>query len=203
MLDPLDALTPPPPWPQAETAVLEVTRDLIADGIPPAPLLLAYDGDHPIMTVLLRPFGGGELGDVLVEVLSLALPLGTDRVLLAVGGRAWSLDDPIPPVTDDVDLRASVLVIATAQPDGDGASLTTTLHPYSHDSGLESPYRPNDAPESPALAALRVLIASRRELALDGPDLRVAAQFARLLLLGHEVRLAPRAAAHLELATTV
>lgn len=202
MLDPMNETTCPPPWDDAANLLLSLEEEALATDVPPTPLLLAYAGDAAIATVRLRPFPSGGLLDALIEVLSLLLHLGVDRVALALPGRAWSLDDPIPPVSDEVDLRVPVVVLALADAHDGPCQLTTRIHPYRPAEGFDGPLAPDERPEAPALEALTLLLDNRGDLAVE-PDLRVAAQLARLLLRGHLVALEPGAAARLELATGV
>lgn len=201
MFDPTAPILPQPPWHEANDALLAAARAAIEAGLPPPPLLLAYEGDRPLATVVLRAFGSGELTDVLVETLALLLPLGTDRVALAIGGRAWSTADPIPPVTGDADLRQPVLIVTTADAHGMPCQLTTAMFPCDGTT-LQDPVTTDEPPQGASLAALAVLLDARDDLRVHGPDLRIAAQFARVMLLGHEVVLTPDTARRLELATT-
>lgn len=74
-------------------------------------MLLAHRGDEPLFLALLRLYGHGDHLDPLREALTLATPLGADRVAFCSTGRAWSMDDPVAPVCDDGDLRQRVIVV--------------------------------------------------------------------------------------------
>lgn len=187
-----------PAWAEARDTLLGAAGAALDLGLVPTPMLLAYEGDEPLATVLLRPFGSGELTNVLVETLALLLPIGADRLALTVPGRAWSTDDPIPPVTPEVDLRRPVVVLTSADAHRGPCQLESSLHPYTFgDEGWSwDDDVALDGLDAPATAALRILLGSRDELSSspDRLDLRVAAQFTRILLLGHDVLLAPTAA---------
>ena len=98
----------------------EATKDLLADAEVRG-VLAAFLGEDPVCLIFLRSWAQGQHVDAVIEALALAVQLGADRVAVALPGRAWSLDDPIPPVLDGIgDLRQRVLVIDEA----DG-----TVHP--------------------------------------------------------------------------
>jgi hypothetical protein len=186
----------------------DVTEHLLAlatldldDGRPPRPTLLGYAGDDPIALVGLRPFAPGQVATALAELLGLLLPLGADRVALGVPGRAWSLDDPIPPVVDDVDLRATVLTVLTADGHRDGPpDLDGWLVPYGREpDGSATWYDRVHAgpPEGPATEVLRGLVARRGRPLGARPTTESVLRFARCVLLGHTISLAPEVADHL------
>lgn len=183
-----------------EPMLLALLTDELELGRALAPMLFAFAGERPLGSVRLRPHDRGELTTALVEVLALLLPLGADRIVLALPGRASSLRDPIPPVTDDADLRQRVVVVVAADGHAGPCRLSTRLHPLAVDEqGRTSwlpPIDPGGPADAPALDALQVALDRRAEVAV--PDERngeLAAQLGRVLLLGHELTLAPPAAA--------
>jgi hypothetical protein len=195
-------------WDQAEGELLGIAGVDVQLGVPPRSTLAAYRGDEPVALTELRPFAPGEIVDALVEVLALLLPLGADRVALAAPARAWSLDDPAAGEVAGFDLRPSVVLVTTvdgherATPD-----LRNSLHPYGVDDHggagwLPTPL-PDDlgAPEGPVAAALSCLVGGREALTAQLDEQAIVLQFARCLLKGHAVVLAPPFAAQLELAT--
>jgi hypothetical protein len=181
-----------------EQVLLELTRtDLELDGRA-QPHLLAFAGERVVAVVGVRPFGPGEALQALVELLSLLLPLDVDRVAVSLPGRAWSLADPIVPVSDDVDLRTPVLLIIVADghlPDRPTA-VSSTLHPFDWAGEhweLGAPFRGDGPGDGEVHRALAVLLSERHELA-DGADaMLLAAQLGRVLLLGHDLVLEPGA----------
>lgn len=182
----------------AECVLLELTRTDLEHQGRAQPHLLAFAGDRIVALVGVRPFEPGEALQALVEVLSLLLPLDVDRLALSLPGRAWSLEDPIPPVSDDVDLRTPVLLVVVADGHDPDRSVTvsSTLHPFRwQDEGwaLDEPYRADDPAEGEVHRALQVLLAQREELAASADALLLAAQLGRVLLLGHDLVLEPGA----------
>ena len=75
------------------------------------PVLVAFRGDQERLVAWLRPFPKGGYRRPIEELVALAVPLGADRYAAMFGGRAWSVDDPVPPVTADGDLRQRVVSI--------------------------------------------------------------------------------------------
>jgi hypothetical protein len=192
-------------WCDDTVRLLQLAANDLADGLPPRPTLTAYAGEQPLAIVGLRPFGPGELLGPLVELAALLLPLGADRFGLAVPGRAWSLDDPVPPVLDEVDLRRTVLTVLQIDGHGTDAPRTDgTLHPYEVDASGQVVFDTAIGvgwPEGPATDGLLTLVRGRHEVTAAWPQATVV-QFARCLLRGHHVVLAPPVAEHLEALTT-
>lgn len=190
-----------PCWDDVTDHLLALATIDLEDGLPPRPSLLAYEGERLVALVGLRPFGAGEVATALAELLGLLLPLGVDRIALAVPGRAWSLDDPVPPVVDDVDLRRTVLTVLTADRRAGDPRLDAWLFPY--EPGADGAPLWHDGchlgpPEGPATEVLRGLLrrfrASRRG---DRPTTESVLRFARCVLHGHALQLAPELVEHL------
>lgn len=162
------------------------------DAPDPRPHLVGFAGDTALLLVGLRPFGPGEARGPLVEALALALPLGADRVSIALPGRAWSLDDPVPPVVPGADLRQRVLTQITVDAHGAGPPRTTTsLHPFSEstDDGAlvwDEVVHPGPV-EGWIPDALRTLLEHRGDAVLHATSEQLVAQAERLHDLGHEV----------------
>jgi hypothetical protein len=196
--DPVPDVLPPRSWTDAsETLLAFASDDLDAGGVP-LPMLLAFEGDEPHAMVTLRPFQPDDLLQALVEVLSLLLPTGADRLACSLPARG-----PAGP-EHELDVRHLLLVMA----DGHlGPCRTTlTLRPgVSTAQGWrwDDPLEELPSTETGLPAALSVLLDAREEL-VTGPssELRLAAQFGRVLLLGHELSVAPSLARRLELATS-
>lgn len=188
-------------------SVVEVGFD---DGLPPRATLIAGTGTEPVALVGLRPFGPGRIADPLVELFALLLPLDVDRVALAVPGRTWSLDDPTAGEVDGADLRATVVAVTTvdAHGRGDDPDVGSHVWRYGRDEGGALGWLPSDLPdelgpmEGPVVDTLVALLTRGRDLRWDRDPQQPAVQLARCLLRGHEVVLAPAAAARVE-ATTV
>lgn len=183
-----------------DTLLTEAADDLDAGGVPTA-TLHAYHGDHLLATVMLRPVESGGSVQALIEVLALLLPLGADRLALCLPGRAWPVDDPLPPVDAQLDLRQPVLVIGTIDGTRRPARATMSVHALHLD---DHGWRWTDTldaqvvDDAPVIDTARRLLDGRDVLDVaDDGDLRVAAQLGRVLLLGHLVALSPAAAARL------
>ncbi|MFO7959641.1 MAG: hypothetical protein R6U94_01690 [Nitriliruptoraceae bacterium] len=205
----MDLDTPPlRSWSDVETFLLDdATRDLSV-GVGPLPTLAAAIGDEVVALVTLRPFDDTGPVPALVEVLALLLPLGVDRVALRLTGRAWSTLDPIPPVGEDGDLRARVLVLVRADGRPRPCRISSQLHelqPEPTSQGWTLGAAITDAEEQPAaplLEALGILLDRRDELQEDMTSATLVAQLGRILLLGHELALAPELAFQLTAAST-
>ena len=205
----MDLDTPPlTRWSDAEAFLLDdATRDL-AVGVGPLPVLVAAIDDEVVALGTLRPFDDGGPVPALVEVLALLLPLGVNRVALRLSGRAWSTLDPIPPVSDAGDLRARVLVLVQADGLSSPCRISCQLHelrpePASQGWTLGAAIVDAEAaPVAPLIEALDILLDRRDELEEDVTGAALVAQLGRILLLGHELALAPELAFRLTMAST-
>jgi len=195
----------------ASTTLLGLLLDDLDRGADPVPTLLAFAGDRALGFVGLRPFTEGELPQALIEVLALLLPLGADRLAFGACGRVWSTADPIVPVCDDGDLRQRAITITIA--DGHATpspTLSGSVHPFHVEAGELTLLPPVDAPatsaadEAPA-GSLPVLLSAAVSRGADLTDLAgpsdLVAQLGRVMLLGHQLMLAPEPAAHLTAAS--
>ncbi len=213
-LDPNDL-----PWDDVPAGLLGLVLDDLQQGREPVPTLLASLDDQPLAVVGLRPFLPGEATQALLEVLSLVVPLGADRLAFASVGRVWSKDDPIPPVCEEGDLRQRAVLIVLVEPGPEGVRLTTTLHPFDGEGAslvLHPPLDPEGLapdlgvagevadPEQPTGPVAHLLVGTldhRQELIDLARDEDLVGQLGRVLLLGHEVALAPDPAARLTAGT--
>lgn len=178
-------------------AVDQVHRFLAEGDAPdPRPQLLAFEAEELLAIVGLRPFSPGHHQGPLIEAMALVLPLGADRVSVALPARVWSLDDPVPPVTPDADLRQRVLTQVTV--DGHGharARVRTRLHPFAV-RGDSSPGLDWDEVVDPGPGegwvpeALATMVEARAEIGTGSLDER-RRQLVRLDELGHDVLLGP------------
>lgn len=191
---------PPRTWIDATPTLLAFASDDLDVGGAPLPMLLAFAGDELHAVVTLRPFGPDELLQALIEVLSLLLPLGADRLACSLPARGPGGSDPAQ------ELGARHLLLVTA--DGHHGPCRADLALYPGEPSAQgwrwgAPIVGLAQPEHSLPAALSVLLDARDEL-VTGPsrELRLAAQFGRVLLLGHELIVAPRLARRLELATS-
>lgn len=198
-------------WDDATSVLVALAADDLLQEREPVPTILAFSGDGPVASVGLRPFDPGEVGQALLEVLSLLVPLGADRLAFGAAGRVWSLDDPIPPVCPEGDLRQRAIVVALADANQGPCTLTTSVHPF-EGTGPELVLHPPVIPDDPTVddgkvedlagagpvAALLVGALEQREELIDlTRNHELVVQLGRVLLLGHDLALAPDAATHL------
>ena len=199
-------------WDDAVSTLVALAADDLLREYDPIPTIVAFSGDEPVAIVGLRPFETGDVGQALVEVLSLLVPLGADRLAFGGTGRIWSLDDPIVPVCEEGDLRQRAIVIALADAHDGPCRLATSVHPFEGtgaDLVLQPPIEVDgeglgDAMElGPAAAILVGALEQRTELFELTQPRELVAQLGRVLLLGHDLALAPDPAASLTAASSV
>lgn len=172
----------------------DLARSLVALdvdlGEEPRHRLAGFRGEDPLAVLDLRPFPPGGIHAPLVEAMAGLLALGADRFGTALPGRAWSMDDPVVPVTEEGDLRQRVLMLNTAQR---GHHVRTWLRPFDlHDGELtwQDPVLEDSGCEGWVPHALQVAVDAAWE---PEPD-AAADQFARCRSLGHHIMLAPAGA---------
>lgn len=179
-------------WEDIEQFLLdEAARDL-ADGVPARPCIAAFRGAKPLMLAFLRPHAKGAYLDPMIEVLTIAAGLGADRLMASFSGRAWSWDDPIPPVLPGVgDLRQPVVTVHRV--DGSGPDLSTRdlIIPYSVEDGrvVWGERLDQESAEGVIPQLLRVMVERGAELMATDDD--IAVQVLRCDRLGHLVGLGP------------
>lgn len=175
-------------WSETEQFLVDLADADLADTGEVQPCLVAYRGQQPLFTAWVRSFAKGEYAGPVTELLALAGGMGADRLALAIAGRAWSWEDPIPPVVDGVgDLRQRVLSILMV--DGSGHPLVedAVLCPFevARDKVHWAPRMRPGPSEGWLQQALRVCVEARGELQDSARD--VADQALRCLRLGHEI----------------
>jgi hypothetical protein len=196
-------------WDEVEVDLrVEATLALDGGGAP-RPVLAAFRGPEPLGVAALRPFAHDGLLAALVEVMALLLPLGADRVALALAGRPQPRPGgAVGIVLSDADLgadRGELALLATSvEARGSGpCRLRSRLHPLVREEGRWH-WRPDDATDLDAhrcevTSALATLVEGRGVLADEDPAAgRLHHQLARCLLRGHRMALAPGVAARLE-----
>jgi hypothetical protein len=186
---------PVPDWPGVARALQDAaTLDLDA-GAAPLPTLFAFIGDEPQAMVTLRPVGPEELLQAFIEILALFLPLGVDRVAYSLATRCGDFA---------ADVR-HLLVVRTDAHDG-GCETRVEVVPGVLRGGAWRWGPPADAEtgaDGGLVTAIAFLLEHRTELEpADEAGPRVAAQFGRVLLLGHELALSPDLARRLTAVTT-
>ncbi len=189
-------------WDLVEPSLLALASADLDAGRPPAPTLIAFAGDEPQAVAALRPFGPGELVPALVELLALFLPLGSDRLALSLPGHAWPLDECAAAAEPTgADPRVRVVAVSLADGRVRPARLVASLHAYRVDadgwSWGERLAPPESSPEGEIPQTLTAILDARDDLTVPRP-LELVAQLGRVLLLGHELALAPEASVRLE-----
>jgi len=193
---------PPVRWDDVPEVLRTYAHDELTAANGTGLFVAAAAGDEPLLLASSRPYAQGEHHQVVVELASLALGFGADRIAVAVTGRAWSTEDPIAPVAGDVDLRQRVLAVTTA--DGHEratAQVRGVLFPFElDDDGVSwGDPLPADDGQGWMLSALAVVVTETASF-VDRPD-DLAAQFQRCDALGHVLDLSPRAVVRLLAAT--
>jgi hypothetical protein len=178
-------------WEDVERFLRDSAEEDLTNRGEVASCFVAFRGEDPLLLAYLRPFPKGGYADPIIEVAALAAPLGADRMAVAMGARAWSLDDPIAPVAPEGDLRQRVVVVHGVDGAGGAPRPFGTIWPYSEEGGAVGwgpPLRSDDA-EGWIPAALATMVGAARRIDVTAEDL--ARQAARCLWLGHDLRLAP------------
>jgi hypothetical protein len=191
-------------WDEVPDTLLALAACDLDEGGPVQPRLAAHRGDDALAIATLRLFERGRILDPVIELLALFVPLGADRICVALPCRVWSLLDPIPPVLEEegIDLRQHAMMVAAVDGGGDGpCDVRVAVHPFTRhedgDWGWEVPLAPDEAPEAPLLCALETILDARGELGFDRSQLQ--SQLERVLLLGHGLALGPAAVRELPL----
>lgn len=187
-------------WSEVSAFLLQEAAADLADRGDIRPCLVAFAGEEPLFVAFLRSFDKGKYADPVIELLALAAPLGADRIAISLGGRAWSLHDPIPPVIPGGgDLRQRVLCTVTADGAGADVEVCGTVHPFTVAAGEVAWGDPvaHDGGDGWIPSALRLTVAHRRSLAASRADIRRQAR--RCVALGHLVGLAEGVAEQLRI----
>lgn len=186
-------------WDDVEAFLKAQAEDDLAATGEIHPALAAFTGDELRFVAWLRWFEKGKYHRPLIELFTLSMALDADRLALSLGGRAWSLEDPIPPVTEDADLRQRVLVIHMADGCGARVECRSALHAFElrgqdevawlgrHDMGAGG--------RSWIMTATRLAVENRDQM--DSSDEEAARQARRVAALGHRLWIPPPVAARL------
>lgn len=162
--------------------------DLLAHGeVDPA--IGAFDGEELQFLAWLRPFGKGHHGRPLLELSALAVLLGANRMVVSMGARAWSMDDPVPPVIEDADLRQRVVAMTFVDGSDGGDRLWSELSPFDLRDG-EVVWQPTvhlDEGEGMVGELLRRSVVEARAQSQDAGAVR--RQLRRVARRGHSVYL--------------
>ena len=173
-------------WDGVEEFLLEEAERDLSDGVDIRPCLMAFDAEQALLVAFLRSFDKGRYDEPIIELLALAGPLGANRLVLSIGARVWSLDDPMVPVIPGVgDLRQRVVVIVRADANAADAGVRTSLHPFSVADGTVrwSPAVHQPGGDVWLTSALQLAVERRGALAASPRDMRRQAR--RCVGLGH------------------
>jgi hypothetical protein len=130
-------------WHEVKHWLRELAQDDVVETGGIRPTLVAFAGERPLLCARWRPFERGGGHAALIELLTLAMPLGADRLAVSVGGNAWSYadrsghDQPyVGPSGQDWpyprDDRRQVLMIAVSDDTTGGGRPRCTLTPFTH-----------------------------------------------------------------------
>ncbi|QBI20928.1 hypothetical protein ER308_15990 [Egibacter rhizosphaerae] len=182
-------------WEHVEELLLgEADADLQEAG-EVGPAVAAFTGEEPLLLAFLRPFERGAHLDAVVEVAALAVPLGANRIALSIGARAWSLDDPMPPVVPGVgDLRQRAVTVYRVDASRDETHQRSVLWPVEVGPGSVSwgePFVEEGPPGQSVVGDLPNALVALAEGSVSASPEDVRAQAARCATLGHDLYLAP------------
>ncbi|MGH8900878.1 MAG: hypothetical protein ACRDYA_04155 [Egibacteraceae bacterium] len=182
-------------WDEMEQFMIAAAERDLEAGDEIRPCLTAFAGEAPLVLAFLRPFPKGGYHDPLIELIALAAPLGANRLKLSISGRAWSMDDPIPPVDLDFgDLRQRVLQIQSVDGTAGRPWSASTLLPFDV---VDGTVRWSEAVrlgsgEGWIPSALEIAVRKRRRFHAPLDEIRRQAE--RCVTLGHLVALGPTVA---------
>jgi len=178
-------------WEERQEFLMEEAAFDLECGVDVRPGFVAFAGPELLFVAFLRSFLKGHHMDAVIELLALAAPLDADRLAMSIGARAWSLDDPIPPVLPGVgDLRQRVLVIEEVDGSTGRPRARSVAHPWTLEKGHVRWSEPLESTEmmSPLSQTLQLAVRRRRQLATDTTSIRAQAE--RCARLGHLIALA-------------
>lgn len=180
-------------WDDVEDQLLDFAQDDLELGADAAaPCLMAFAGPRLRFIAFVRPFEKGAYHQPLIELLALAVPLGSDRLAFSATGRAWSLDDPIAPVVDGADLRQRVLMLELVDGSRGKVARRSVLVPFQQAARRVTwgDRRELPASESWIGGVLELAVGEQMRRRMTTDDAAVAAQAERVAALGHDLRLA-------------
>lgn len=187
-------------WNDVEPYLIREADADLAEGDDIRPCMVAFRDDEPLFVAFLRSFAKGEYDGPVIELLALAAPLQANRVALSIGARAWSFEDPVPPVVQGVgDLRQRVLYITTAVEGAAGVGMSSALVPFQR-TGKDIRWEPavrDDGGQGWICGALRLAVEHRGQMVVPPREIRRQAR--RCVRLGHLLALDEQVAAGLGL----
>ena len=176
-----------PSWSDHERLLFDLAGGELGSGCGVAPTWIAFRGEQALFVATLRPFDKGHYDSPIVEVGALAAALDADRCAFSISGRAWSLEDPIPPVLPDGgDLRQQVVIIHVVDGFADPLQAYQVLRPFQLDDGTVTwgEAQRLDGGSGWIPDALKALVRTRKAIWTDDPQ-GVAKQLVRCERLGH------------------
>jgi hypothetical protein len=178
-------------WDDVEDLLVEMAGHDLAGCDEVNPALAAWRGSNMCFLAFLRPFAKGAYRQPLIELLALAVPLGADRLALSMGARAWSLNDPIPPVSADGDLRQRILVIEAVDAAGGDPQRRTVVVPFEvrETAVIWGPRASQEVSVGWLGEALCSAVGPAMRSALRSGDADIARQARRVVELGHDLYL--------------
>ena len=185
-------------WDEVLDVAVGFAEDDLRDSDEVRPAMFAFRGEQPLFVAFVRPFPEGGYADPLIELFALAGGLRTDRLALSMPARAWSLEDPIPPVSDDGDLRQRVLAIELADGWRGRTRTTSILAPFDvlPDRSVRWGER-QDMGKGESWIGDGVRLTVQQRARLRAPLREVRHQAERCAKLGHELIVAPEIAKRL------
>ena len=187
-------------WSETESYLISEAAHDLADGEDIRPCMVAFRDEEPLFVAFLRSFAKGAYDEPLVELLALAAPLDANRVAVSLAGRAWSFEDPVPPVIEGLgDLRQRVLCITIVEDRNSLVDVRSVVVPFSRTPdgvSWETALR-TAAGEGWVPSALRLAVEHRGEMRASTRDIRKQAR--RCVRLGHLLGFGPGVAADLGL----
>lgn len=179
-------------WERAEELLVTCAEGDLQDTGEVGPALVAFRGEQLLFVAWLRPFEKGHYHEPMIELLALAMPLDADRLAVSFAGRAWSLEDPIVPVTPEADLRQRVHMVHLCDGWRGKPRTVSVMRPFEVDGGSVrwgEPQRSEGGVEGWVPECLAVAIETRGTLREPLPD--IVAQAARVSMLGHDLYVSP------------
>ncbi len=184
-------------WEDVEEMLVATAADDLDFHDDVVPAMAAFGGDELLFVAWVRPFPPREHHAAVQEICTLAEALGADRVAMSFGARVWSLQDPIPPVAPEGDLRQRAVTVHLIDGQVTPAQGVHALHPFDVVEG-EVRWRPRLEHRDMEGWIPEVL----RQVAAPPRATRAGSEVLRLLRwltgLGHDVHLGAGAGRRLE-----
>lgn len=120
----------PERWEDVEELLVAAAADDLERHDDVVPAMVAFADDEVLFVAWTRPFPPGEHHAAVLEICALATALGADRVGMSFGARVWSLEDPIPPVAPEGDLRQRAVTVHLVDGRAEPPGAVHALHPF-------------------------------------------------------------------------